>query len=156
MRYCKQRDRFSCGPVAIINALKFFGVKATYKDVPKYRKLTNCRRPHGVKRKYINKPLQNIFKCTKINNPTMRQLDDFLKKGYPIILSHLIRKNAKTWGHFIFIPRRERDGFVLINEYKNRTKDFVSRKFMVDMLRLKKRPGKKKRYPTAWILRGVQ
>jgi len=49
MRFCKQRDRYSCGAVALLNVDKFFGRRATYRDMPKYRKLVNCVNTHGTR-----------------------------------------------------------------------------------------------------------
>jgi len=38
MRYCKQRNSFECGPIAILNALKWSGARATLKDLADIRK----------------------------------------------------------------------------------------------------------------------
>lgn len=43
MRFCKQRDKFSCGPVVLLNIDKCFGRKVTYKDLPRYSKRVRCK-----------------------------------------------------------------------------------------------------------------
>ncbi len=55
MRYCKQRDQYSCGALALLNIDKFFGRRVTYKDLPKYRKLVNCHRVTGTQTPNISK-----------------------------------------------------------------------------------------------------
>jgi len=48
IRYLKQRDEFSCGPIAVINALKWAGLKVTEKTHKKHMiRLTNCKSHHG-------------------------------------------------------------------------------------------------------------
>lgn len=42
-RYVKQRDRYSCGPVAIINALKWAGYPASYDSIKYLRRLCKCK-----------------------------------------------------------------------------------------------------------------
>jgi len=48
MRFCKQRDKYSCGAIALLNIDKFFGHRATYQDLPRYQELVKCGRPHGT------------------------------------------------------------------------------------------------------------
>ncbi len=55
MRYCKQRDRYSCGALALLNIDKFFGRPVTYKDLPKYKKLVDCKYVTGTQTPNISK-----------------------------------------------------------------------------------------------------
>ena len=154
IRYLRQRDNYNCGPVAIINALKFFGERATQKDISRIAKIVNCKSPHGTSPKNMNKGINKIFKCEKMEDPTMRDIDQILLNGNPVILNYLIQENGERWGHYIFIPRRETDGFIIINENKNRTVDLVNRTTISKWLKLKK--NKIHTYPRIWILKGVK
>lgn len=47
-RFIKQRDTFSCGPVAMINLYKWAGFPFTYKDVKPMQKVLGTGKPSGV------------------------------------------------------------------------------------------------------------
>ncbi len=57
MRFCKQRDQYSGGAIALLNVDKFFGHHVTYQNLPRYRKLVNCAHPHGTHIQNITKVL---------------------------------------------------------------------------------------------------
>jgi len=84
-RFCKQRDRYSCGPVALLNIDKHFGRQATYKDLPRYRKRVRCKRPDGTNpsgtylhqmRKVLGRPSRRKFEKAK----------EFLRSGGCIVV----------------------------------------------------------------------
>ena len=39
IKYVKQRDQYTCGPVALLNLDKWRGLSPTYKDLPRYKRL---------------------------------------------------------------------------------------------------------------------
>lgn len=46
-RWLRQRDTFSCGPIALINLDKWRGKSVTNQDLPRYRRQCHCHRPRG-------------------------------------------------------------------------------------------------------------
>jgi hypothetical protein len=47
-RYLRQRDHYSCGPVALINYHKWLGLPATGRQLKRYQRICKCRRPNGT------------------------------------------------------------------------------------------------------------
>lgn len=41
-RYVRQRDEYSCGPVAVMNLAKWAGVRAPYSEIGRYRRMCEC------------------------------------------------------------------------------------------------------------------
>ena len=58
IRFTKQRDHYTCGPIAIINVCKWAGYKVTQKDIKKFKKLTNC--DNGTYAEDLHKALKKL------------------------------------------------------------------------------------------------
>ena len=109
MRFCKQRDRYSCGAVALLNIDKFFGSRATYQDLPKYRKLVNCDQ-HGTQDWDITRVLGRTSRCKW---PKAKR---FLQEKNCILI--------KWWGHLFLMVMNNYD--IQIVNQGSKTTELVS------------------------------
>lgn len=94
----KQRNYFSCGPVALLNALKWRGDKATYDS--HYKKLVKeCKTTRdGTESAHFEKILGRYkFEFTK--SRLYKDVQVHMRNGGAMILSHLDSEN--DW-HFSF------------------------------------------------------
>jgi len=112
MRYIdQQKHEFTCGPVAIINALRWWGVKADYDNFLLQLEPGECTERFGMKWKTLSKVLKrNGFKVKQVYNPTMRELDAFLADGLSIILnySYIDPEDGMLEKHYVFIDAKWR------------------------------------------------
>lgn len=111
IRFCKQRDRFSCGPIALLNADKFFGLKVTYRHLPAYRLMLKCESVHGTKTACMSKMLG------RASRRSWKNTEMFLQgcKGCLIIQTGDGRGERK--GHFSLICRDSLGDYYLINHF---------------------------------------
>jgi len=91
-RFCKQRDRYSCGPVALLNIDKHFGRQATYKDLPRYRKRVRCKYPSGTYTRAISKVLG------RATRRSFKKAKQFLQDGNCIVVQTKRKK-----GHYYLV-----------------------------------------------------
>jgi len=107
MRFCKQRDRYSCGPVALLNVDKFFGRRVTYANLPFYRLLVQCSKSQGTLRRSITRVLG---RAARRKWPNAKQ---FLQEGNCI----LIFDRWKGGGHYSLVVMHGYD-ITLINHFE--------------------------------------
>ena len=108
MRYCKQRDKYSCGAIALLNVDKFFGRWVTYQDLPKYQELVDCRRDEGTKIVRISKV---IGRASRRAWESSRQ---FLRDGNCIMI--LCDEGAEA--HY-FVMIEEAGVIVVVNRFNH-------------------------------------
>lgn len=87
-RFIKQRDKYNCVPLAILNAAKYWGIKCSYADVKDIGKAINTRKDGTLDDNLFNALNTGIFGMYGLEvNPTLKGLDVFLKKEIPVIVS---------------------------------------------------------------------
>lgn len=104
VRYVKQpRDTYICGPVAIINALKWAGSGTTLRDLRKIKDV--CGYNLGVKSGDVSRALRKLgekhlkFICRRY--ATIDKIDDHLDKGgFVILLTSFRKPGNKRHGHY--------------------------------------------------------
>lgn len=110
-RYFKQRDFFRCGPVAILNALKWAGVPVTVKhDLPRICRLCYCV-DGGVNYREMDDALRKVgrghFTIRRVNQPKLHEIEDHLKAGGAIILDFywekVTRDHIVTSRHYVLM-----------------------------------------------------
>lgn len=144
-RYLKQRDYYSCGPTAVINAVKWQGEWATWDDcVWLYRLIAKCTHPYGCCPEHLNKLIRHEFgrKASVLKGkPTMKYMDWWLDQGNSIILRYFWHdhKENERVGHYIFIPSRTEKYYNVVNDgFRRPTLTRRSRKTMNNYLRMQK------------------
>lgn len=126
MRWLRQRDKYNCGPIALINLAKWRGESVTGRDLPHYQKLCKCEPVLGTKvsclRPVIGLPKRGSY----------HKLKQHLFSGGTAIV--LARK------HYFFVRgiadcTDGRRGFLAINCYEGETVSLLSWQRMSALLR---------------------
>ena len=125
MRYCKQRDRYSCGPIALINIAKHFGQRATYQDLLWYQHLVDCTRPDGTFSRNVSKVLG------RATRRTWAQAKQFLRVGNCIMV-----QNRRDHGHYYLMVMNWHDDIGIVNFYRHgETAAKISPRWAAQLLR---------------------
>lgn len=147
-RYCRQRDKFRCGPIALLNTMKWVGLpNVTYQDVFRISKMCGCTPPWGTEPSKLTTAARQLFgtECViRSGRVTYRQLKEHLSGGGVAILCYF-DKQIKH-GHSIFIYRVSDYFFWTVNLYVEKT-TLCGNKSMREMMR---RVGN---YPKAILIR---
>lgn len=92
IRYIKQRDKYNCGPVAVLNALKWAGKKVTYaSDFKKIKEACKSGKKNGT---YVTALTDALIKYKLIRRrdykspATTKDIDTWLKKGNAVIVRY--------------------------------------------------------------------
>ena len=154
-RYVRQWDDFSCGPIAILNALKWAGVRASIKrDYKRLLVLTKCSFPNGVCRFYLAPALykNREFFVRRPRGATMRTVENHLRSGGVVLLSYGIYGDGKRRGHYTLLTRVSETGrsFTTINYYVGHTVCLIRRSSVVRDIRRRKMNGHW--YPCVWLI----
>lgn len=109
IRFCKQRDKYSCGPIALLNIDKFYGESVVYIDLPYYQKLVDCRRKGGTR---TNRMSDVLGRAKRKGWPKTKE---FLSDGWSCLVIQTGDGIAGRPGHYSIVIR-DRDGtYVLVN-----------------------------------------
>lgn len=121
--YLKQPDSYSCGPVAIINALKWLGCKADKTLLPTLKQKCKTRDPKKNKLKgtRVSDLIRGINWCVKefgllrnafgrFQQLTLRDIEEAIDAGHAVLV-------AASWRDPIF-GIRENHGFLIVKRYK--------------------------------------
>jgi hypothetical protein len=133
MKYLKQNDKYSCGPVALINALKWAG---EVKNGGALRKrliaACKCKPPRGCYTDDFEQALTdlNTFDFQRKEFPELEDLDNHLDRGGAVLL----RTRHDRGGHYFLCTRRTPKMYEVINWKKMRTVCKISRNTMEDCL----------------------
>lgn len=112
IRFCKQRDHYSCGPIALLNAAKFFAYNVTYKDLKTFQDLVSCTSPRGTYTRNISKVLGRASrKSWKNTKAALNNCQHCL-----IIQSYNPETNC---GHISLLCRDYYGSYILVNHYKD-------------------------------------
>ncbi len=110
-RYIKQRDKFRCGPVAVMNALKWAGEDVSYvADRDRLDKLCNCGPPpSGTNHPGFDRALRaagkGIYSVRKVRYPTLREIEEHLQNGHAVVFNYYWRdeEEGTSARHFEFL-----------------------------------------------------
>jgi hypothetical protein len=129
-RYARQQDNFRCGPVGILNALKWSGVAATVdRTLPYLCGLTGCV-DGGVRHREMDKALREAgcghFTTRLVRRPKLHEIENHLKSGGAIIVNYYWEKKRRdyieTSRHYVLISDISPSGtyFGMVNYEKVR------------------------------------
>jgi len=113
IRFCKQRDQHSCGPIALLNVDKFFGERVTYQDLQFYQGLVDCKPPRGTYTSDMSKLLGRARR--KSWNSTKKTLQGCT--GCLIIQTGDGLGGRK--GHYSMICLDRHGNYYLVNHFRN-------------------------------------
>ncbi len=118
-RYISQKDKYNCGPVAIVNYWKYIGLNVTYKDVKVLSRILGTEKfPIGTYITILEKILCRSWSETNIPG---------LKGNLPAIIME--------GNHFWFCANKCSGGFIVINYRDRQTYHFISYRRMVSILK---------------------
>jgi hypothetical protein len=151
VRYARQRDRYSCGPIVLLNALKWAGYQASVREYKKcLMERTSCDRS-GTWGGGIDWGLRHTSELAVkkvFHIPTLKELDKEIDKGRALIIRYLDGKG----GHYVLCIGRTNKYYTLVNDTLNKTVTRCSRKMMAKVLRKKEvYPGEQK-FSVAWSI----
>lgn len=114
VRWLRQRDAYSCVPVALMNIAKAFGEGVTYQDLPKYKKL--CHTNSEGSDVYTSRKLlfRDFHVKKQILHPTMSQLRKYLAENYMILLRSCTLYSA----HLFILAAATESSFYCVNIYR--------------------------------------
>ena len=120
MRFIRQRDDHSCGPVAIINALKWAGVPVTYRThFRRIKRLCRTTQDWGTRREDMSKALARYGLALRYevrSLVTLQEMEKHLLSGSALILEYWFREGEKYDGHYVFIYHNDDHGFMVVND----------------------------------------
>lgn len=115
-RYYKQTDNKSCGPIAVMNAIRWAGGKVTRKDLPKFQKACRCSEkgtyPHRLN---IVLKKQKHFSCYWLVQPPKVILDMHLRDGGAAIVRNTWREKDGHRGHYFLITKKSKKTYTVFN-----------------------------------------
>ena len=126
-RYMKQRDQYSCGPVAIMNTLKWSGFKFSYEDqIEHFQSLCGCTSSEGTFHAPFDKALRIAskelggFNVKRIYYPKLWQIEKHLEAGGVIVLSYSWEVDEDYSRHFSLITgiSSSRRSFLMVNDFR--------------------------------------
>lgn len=118
IRWIAQKNLYSCGPVAILNTLKWLGARVSYKkNYGLWKKKCRCNH-EGTHQHYFQGCLDTIKNAlvTPKNLPTMACIEDSLDRGRLVIMkSSYMMDTRNVEGHFFIVSEMTDDRFFLVN-----------------------------------------
>jgi len=156
IRYTKQNDKYSCGPTAIINVLKWAGYSVPYREYKKeFNNRCSCGPRTGTAPWHLDFALNNTKEVAvkrMMNNPTLSDLNFQLRKDRAVI----IRFGHPGGGHYALCIKETNKFYLTVNYFKNgKAVRYVSkRKMRNDLKRSRLRIGYRD-YSVMWAVEGV-
>lgn len=156
-RYIRQRDNYSCGPVALLNALKWAGATrgTSYATLPSWRDTCRTTRREGTR-------FTDLFRAARMlpllgarkAKPRVRlaDIDAHLRHGGAVILGS-VSEPMGGFHWFLVTERLELSGepsYKVVNFDRRATQRLVSAKTIKRSMRL---AASRKGYPRALFLR---
>ena len=113
-RFCKQRDGYSCGPVAILNAIKWTGSDwFTYRMLPAITQVCNTTR-EGTYDKDMDAGLRYMqsieyFSIVKPKKISKKRVRDHILLGGGMIAAYKEKNPPNEWHYAFFICQHMND-----------------------------------------------
>lgn len=160
IRYTKQNNNYGCGPIAIINLLKWSGHRATIKTHYEFlEKACATKDPDGheysgTKAKDFDRVLHQVGKRVSLKVvhrmiPTYRGIVNHLEKGGSVVLLH---KSDHGNLHYTLVTKIESNTGTPVFEVVNAFWDTPARHF-VGELHMKAWLCRDGHYPQAWFVK---
>lgn len=126
----RQQDTFRCGPVAIINALKWNGHLVKSKDMLSDISIRCKTDRHGTAPNDFGKVLRQYFKSTiHIIKPTMKILDQHVELGRAVVVGHSYTAYGEYDEHYtLCIDRTNSLGdikYKMVNDVNTETGEII-------------------------------
>lgn len=156
MRFIKQKDQYSCGPIAIMNALKWAGLHTTYKThFYKIKSLCKTTILWGTTPDNMTTTLLKHSKYLSFTTKslvTLKEIDKHLNAGGAVILEYWFKDEGMNLydGHYVFIFRERGYDFIAVNAIGISVAQPCPRDMLKSMLSCKK--YRHTGSPSAWFI----
>ncbi len=164
-RYLNQKDTYSCGPIAIVNAFKWLGYSATSKDLPVLSEVCKLDKKYGTTIQNLDKGLKHM--CKKHKHPkirkttkiTIKKIEKLLLQGKAVLLDlgWKRKKEGIVAGHYFLIHgmvsgvlTEDAALFRTVNGPEGKCPGIMTFLMRTDLAWILKH--RQKGWPTAWIL----
>lgn len=140
-RYVRQRNNYSCGPVALLNALKWAGRKCSYKDLCAIQ--AQCRTTKQgtpfLDMVYAARLYKGDFSVVARHHVTLAKIDAHLKNGGIVILGSVSTlRSADNYHYFLITEKvglKHESSYRAVNFDKRATLRLVSSKLIKEGMR---------------------
>jgi len=124
MAFIKQPDDFSCGPVAIVNVLKWLGRKVGHRYLPKLRTLCGTTKDGTIPYNFALTLIREVsdFGSVRKVKPSIRTLDSHLSKGGIVVIGYNYSVGKSEDAHYVVCTKKSKRGYyTLVNETSHRS-----------------------------------
>ena len=112
MRPVRQRNRYSCGPTAIVNVRKWLGKSASYEDIKKVSKKTKTARSGTDVSEFHTELKRCAGQVKKRIQPSISEVNAQLKKGNLVVLFYGWTNKNVEGAHFgVFFKKTKKRYF---------------------------------------------
>ena len=143
IRYIKQPNLSGCGPIALMNALKWANVEVHLSQFHVFKKACGAN-GDGCDDIGMSRGLsrQKYIKAKFIKNVTLAQINKALKSGKSVIFGYCRESKDGAekggWeGHYVFIARKTKKRHEIINHAPDRVFDRVSKETRAKFIKTK-------------------
>jgi len=149
-RFTKQRSDHCCFPTAVANTFKWAGIPFSYrKNRDGLKKLMDCdadgaySEPAELGFRCLNSAFGEPLKITRLRNPTLKQMEEHLRKGGVVLLG---TQYSPTEAHAHLVESIARNTFRVINgintwNSNKKTIRYLPRSKMKKLLRMRPSTG---------------
>lgn len=126
-RYVKQRDKYSCGPAAIMNVLKWAGVKFSYREkIEVLQEVCGCKPGRGTMHQNFDQALrwavwevEDALRIRRVRRPKLCQIEKHLKMGGAVVLNYAWERDGEGSRHYALLIKVSPSGksFWTVNDY---------------------------------------
>ena len=166
-RYVRQNDHFSCGPVAIANAMKWAGLKFSYaKSRERFLKACNCQNPVGTTTRNFERALRELtdglIEVKRRYGASTEDIKNHIKDGGSVVVCGKRVWDFQLGSHYFNCVDYDGNKFLVTNETPSGS---VNGEEIYSWLWLTKKQFEKKidsgdisdelyrtKYPKAWFL----
>ena len=116
MKYINvQKHNTSCGPIAIMNTIKWLGGSISYDYIDMFRAFS-WSQENGTDALSLSNTLKSFnIKYNLTSHPTVKDIEKVLKRGNACILLYVWYFEGKSGAHYVFIDEDSGDYFRAMN-----------------------------------------
>lgn len=118
-RWIRQKNGSSCGPVALLNLLKWLGRDVSYDKDFSYWKERCCCDRHGTPLDAFLNALHSIdgIGVQPRIRPSVEVIDSALQRGRIAVMKSAFNFDGEVEGHFFLVTERTNKSFYCVNVY---------------------------------------
>ena len=116
-RYLRQKDEFHCGPVAIINAMKWVGINASARSHLNQLSKECGTDKYGTYPQRFGRVLSKYVRAHYWERPFTPGLKNHLSFGRAFVLGHsFVRNDDIVESHYTLCIGRDSGGYIMVND----------------------------------------